>query len=248
MRHRYGIERDDPLTWDRHPPTGLKSAKKSRAFDTVVGPVTAEALDDLFGAEAWVKAKSNGNVLVTMPDASQWRVPHRIWHSDFEATYPPDDLFAVKVWALLDDLVPGGGGTPQLAGSHRLFAAIRPGRRGPYVQARQARLPQVPPVAEGALHRRRRCRSDRTERFMGADAGIDGLPARVVELTGDAGDVFLTHAWVFHTIAVNATDRPRLMRQPRRLPTWRRRRRGLSCVPGPVGRLEVVSPPGGRRG
>jgi hypothetical protein len=41
---------------------------------------------------------------------------------------------------------------------------------------------------------------------------IDGLPVRVVELHGNAGDVFITHARVFHSIAVNANDEPRMMR------------------------------------
>jgi hypothetical protein len=52
---------------------------------------------------------------------------------------------------------------------------------------------------------------DRNERFM-QEIDIDGLPARVVELTGAPGDVFITHPWVFHSIAVNARTTPRLMR------------------------------------
>jgi hypothetical protein len=122
LYRRYGIDRADPSTWDRHPPTGMRSSKKSRAFEPICGPTLAGALDDLFGADRWEPPKNMGNVLITMPNATDWRVPHRIWHSDFEPTLPTDRLAALKVWALCGPLAPGGGGTPQLAGSHRLFA------------------------------------------------------------------------------------------------------------------------------
>jgi hypothetical protein len=34
----------------------------------------------------------------------------------------------------------------------------------------------------------------------------------VVELTGAPGDLFVTHPWVFHSIAGNAGTEPRFMR------------------------------------
>jgi ectoine hydroxylase-related dioxygenase (phytanoyl-CoA dioxygenase family) len=54
--------------------------------------------------------------------------------------------------------------------------------------------------------------ADRTARFMERDGDVDGIPARVVELTGAAGDVVITHPWTLHHAAVNAGDYPRLMR------------------------------------
>ena len=38
------------------------------------------------------------------------------------------------------------------------------------------------------------------------------VPARVIEACGEAGDVFVTHGWVYHSIAANAGSAPRLMR------------------------------------
>jgi ectoine hydroxylase-related dioxygenase (phytanoyl-CoA dioxygenase family) len=210
LRHRYGIERGDRSTWDRHPPTGLKSAKRSSAFDPIIGPVVAGVLDDLFGTGGWVRPKTMGNVLVTMPDAATWRLPHRIWHSDFEADQPTGRLFAVKVWALVDDVDPGGAGTPLLAGSHRLFARwldAHPERR--YKEAKEAFLRSHPYLRALSTDDGD---PDRNRRFMDAESDVDGVPARVIECTGAAGDVYVTHGWVFHTIAPNATDRPRLMR------------------------------------
>ena len=212
LLHRYDIVRDDPTTWSRHAPTGLKSSKKSRAFAPILGPAVRGALDDLFGAENWIRPKHYGQVLVTMPNASEWRVPHKQWHADFPYLTRPDDLFAVKYWALFDDVEPGGGGTPQLAGSHRLTAR--------YIEGRTTDQLEYKRVRDGFLRSHPWLRSlitqdddsERNARFMHDEVDLDGLPARVIECTGRAGDVYLTHPWVMHSIAVNATRRPRLMR------------------------------------
>src|SRR5262245_56902800 len=122
LQHRYGVERSEPATWNLHPPTGLRSAKKSPAFAPICGPKVGKALDAILGAGRWRPPKTFGNVLVTMPNAATWRVPTAIWHSDFPATLPANQVVAVKLWAFCDDIEPGGGGTPQLSGSHHAFS------------------------------------------------------------------------------------------------------------------------------
>lgn len=210
LERRHGIVRGDRSTWDRHEPTGLVSTKRSRAFEPIGGPPVVEALDQLFGTGGWVPNRHYGNVLVTMPNADAWRVPHRIWHSDFEASAPTSRLFAVKLWALCDEVRPGGGGTPQLAGSHRLFRRYLDGG-GPreYKAAKHGFLRSHPWLRQLT---RDDGSPDRNERLLDVEVDVDGLPARVVELTGPPGDVFITHAWVFHTIAPNARPTPRFMR------------------------------------
>lgn len=123
MERRHGMRCDDPATWRAGGAWGMQSTKKSRAFLPILGDAVCGVLDDLFGPDAWQRPKTLGNVLITMPNANHWQLPHRLWHTDFQATYPAEPLMAVKVWALFGDVAPGGGGTPQLAGSHRLFAA-----------------------------------------------------------------------------------------------------------------------------
>ena len=54
--------------------------------------------------------------------------------------------------------------------------------------------------------------ADRTARFMDQDGDVDGIAARVVELTGTAGDIVITHRWTFHYAALNAGHYPRLVR------------------------------------
>jgi hypothetical protein len=212
LQRRYGIDRDDRATWNRHPPTGLKSSKKHSAFAPTFGPAVRDALDDLLGVGEWRAPKHFGQVLVTMPNAKEWRVPHRLWHGDFLYDFAPASLPMVKCWTLCADHAPGSGATPQLAGSHRLVGRYIDDRAGPQLEYKRVR--------DGFLRSHPWLKAlstddedpERNARFMSTDADIDGLPARVVECSGSAGDVYITHPWVMHSIALNAGKQPRMMR------------------------------------
>jgi hypothetical protein len=199
---RHGMDPADRSTWTTLRPTGLKTTQKHQVASAILGPPLRSALDDLLGT--WIEPSHQGQVLVTMPTGEPWAVPHRQWHTDagFDG---PEGLVAVKVWALLGDLEPGGGGTPQVAGSHRIVAR--------YLSTTDER--EFKAVRDQVL------RSDPWFRNLTSDersidpmdeADLDGLPVRVVELTGQAGDVYLTHPWILHSIAPNASDTPRMMR------------------------------------
>ena len=89
LRGRYGIRRDDPSTWqpapaDR-PEVDQAQPRLRRRSAARPSPPT---LDAVLGAGTWRPPKHYGNVLVTMPDATEWRVPHRLWHPDFPPTLP----------------------------------------------------------------------------------------------------------------------------------------------------------------
>ena len=53
---------------------------------------------------------------------------------------------------------------------------------------------------------------DRIESFMHEETDIDGVPVRVVELTGEPGDMVFCHPCVLHCAAPNCGDHPRFMR------------------------------------
>jgi hypothetical protein len=53
--------------------------------------------------------------------------------------------------------------------------------------------------------------SDRVQRYMVDGFEVDGVPLRVVELAGRAGDVFFMHCDTFHSAAPNCLDQPRMM-------------------------------------
>lgn len=199
LETRHGMVEHDPSTWTVERPCGLKSTKMSKVFDPILGPVLRGVLDELFG-ESWVEPKHVGQVLVTMPEPHEWRVPSKRWHSDF-GTEAGEGLFAVKLWAFFGPCRPGGAGTPQLAGSHALFARhLATLQNTEYKHARDTFMcshPWLEAIGDAKV---------------GDEIFIDDLPIRVVELTGEPGDVFVTHPWVFHSAAVNANDEPRMMR------------------------------------
>ncbi|WP_133806018.1 phytanoyl-CoA dioxygenase family protein [Kribbella caucasensis] len=168
-------------------------------------------MDDLLGPGAWTEPLHQGQVLVTMPTSETWSAPHRQWHTDLGFDLPADELVAVKIWALLSDLRPGGGGTPQVAGSHRVIARhLNKTSERDFTTIRDQVL-RSHPWFRGLTSADGDSDADRTTRLM-TEADLDGLPVRVVELAGRAGDVYLTHPWVLHSIAPNASDTPRMMR------------------------------------
>jgi len=52
---------------------------------------------------------------------------------------------------------------------------------------------------------------DRMRCYMNDGTVIDGVPLRVVELTGKPGDVILMHSDCFHAAAPNRLTEPRMM-------------------------------------
>lgn len=40
---------------------------------------------------------------------------------------------------------------------------------------------------------------------------VDGVDVRVVELTGEPGDLVVMHPWLLHNISMNVADTPRMM-------------------------------------
>lgn len=214
LGHKYGMRPDDPSTWTTLVPTGLKNTKRNKRFDAILGPALRDALDQLLGADRWKAPKQWGNVLVNMPQPGEWRVPHKLWHNDFGyyAHYRRDPPFAVKIWALFDDVEPGGAGTPQLLGSHHLterWLGAHPDSTTDMAKVRDRIMRSHP-----WLHALASADSDpdRNRRFMVDGVDIDGVHLRVAECTGRAGDVYVTHGWLCHTLATNHTTRPRMMR------------------------------------
>ncbi|TDU84420.1 phytanoyl-CoA dioxygenase PhyH [Kribbella voronezhensis] len=201
----YGMRRDNRSTWAPVRPTNLVASKKDSAANAILGPPLRSALDQLLGPAGWSEPPHQGQVLVTLPTDEPWSLPHRQWHTDVGFEIPQDELIGVKVWALLGDLEPGGGGTPQVAGSHRVIAR--------YLTTTEERDFKAVRDQVLASHPwfRQLTRKDRAADLV-SETDLDGIPVRVVELVGQAGDVYLTHPWVLHSIAPNARDTPRMMR------------------------------------
>lgn len=210
----HGIRRDDRSSW-RPIPGDLKAAKRDPIQARILTERVRGAFDDLLGEAAWSRPRDWGRTIATFPEPGAWEVPTRLWHWDNPCEPHLDRPRALFVVSFIGPVAPRGGGTLILSGSPRLL--IQQERRIP---ASERRGPAA--LAWGRLHR---CHpwlmaltgqapspADRIAAFMDGEAIVDGVALRVVELTGEPGDMALCHPAIVHCRAPNRGPRPRFMR------------------------------------
>jgi ectoine hydroxylase-related dioxygenase (phytanoyl-CoA dioxygenase family) len=206
LRTRHGAVRDRPQTWTAAHPAQL--AAKTSELDPMASPAIRAILDQLLGVGRWKEPERWGLPLVTLPGfAAQWDVPSKGWHLDLPATAEPPRV--ARFFVLLADLAPGGGATGYVAGSHRVLRALA-GKAGRSLKSGDARsfLAHEPWFA--ALFARPNG-EDRRERFMARPGEAAGVPVRVGEMTGQAGDAWLMDPLMLHATMPNALATPRMM-------------------------------------
>ena len=189
------------------PPKGtLRAASESGPVRGLFTAKLMNAIVELTGGRSVRPMGNRPQFLVTMPNAEQWTVPPTIWHVDLPRL-PSNCLVGIQVFTFLSDVVPRGGGTLVVAGSHRLL------NNGSRVRSKniKKRLRRLPWFRELMSKQS----ADR-ERFLNEwgdapDPDAGDIPLRVVELCGRPGDVYLTDMRLLHTLAPNATDQPRVM-------------------------------------
>ena len=124
----------------------------------------------------------------------------------------PRGLFVVS---FIGPVAPRSGGTLILSGSPRLL--IEQERRIPADQRRGSgagfweRFHRSHPWLM-ALTGQAPSPADRIAAFMDREAIVDGVPLKVVELTGEPGDMVFCHPVMVHCAAPNRGTRPRFMR------------------------------------
>jgi GT2 family glycosyltransferase len=224
---RRGIDRNDTATWPSGKAHHLQKLLREPVFMPIGGPATTAAIDDLLGPGRWVRPEHWGEFLVNFPEPRrQWIVP-TLWHSDAAYTDPLKPPLGVMVFSFLNRVDARGGGTLLLAGSHRLvarFAADRPSLSSEKTPNIRRAFYQSHPWLSALVAND----GDRSsfERFT-EEADVGGVPARVVELTGDPGDIVISHPLIAHCVSPNCARQPRFMRITR-----------------PRLRTELVAPPG----
>ena len=210
----HGIHADDPSSW-RQIQGDLKAAKR----DPIQGKILTERVrgvfDDLLGEGTWSPPRDWGRAIVTFPEPGPWQVPTRLWHWDNPCEAHLDRLRGLFVVSFIGPVAPQGGGTLILAGSPRLL--IQQERRvatGPW-QGSGSRIWERFHLSDPwlmALTGRAPSPADRIAAFMGGETVVEGVPLRVVELTGEPGDMVFCHPLMVHCAAPNRGARPRFMR------------------------------------
>jgi Phytanoyl-CoA dioxygenase (PhyH) len=105
----------------------------------------------------------------------------------------------------------GGGGPVALAGSHRLVSPYLGGGEAFRMGRVRASLAAHPWLRGWWERESGDDGEDRTRRYLYEGAAVDGVPLRVMELTGEPGDVVLMHCDTFHAAAPNRSAEPRMM-------------------------------------
>lgn len=210
----HGVRRDDRSTW-RQPLSDLKAVKHSPLQRGIETARVQGVVNDLLTAGGWSPPRDWGRVLITFPQPGPWDLPTGLWHWDGPIGRFGAALNALFVVSFIGSVAARSGGTLVLAGSHRLL------------MAQEAALTMADRAADAATRRDRFHRShswlraltgvspspaERVATFMDAEAVIDGVPLRVVELTGEPGDMVFCHPAIVHCIAPNCGEQPRFMR------------------------------------
>lgn len=206
-----GIERDRPASWTVERPAHLQRLKQDPAFRAVGSSAVLDAIDKVLEGRAYDPPKDWGALFIAFPGSGPWAIPSSGWHIDANYRSPLWPAGGVKTHALLGDVVPRGGGTLAVSGSHRL------------VHDWLARNPPPPDARSGDIRKRLLAQpylgdlhstgdaDARIARFMERIELVDDMPLRVVELTGQAGDVILLHPLVLHVAAPNVATTPRFL-------------------------------------
>ena len=214
LEDTHGIRRDDRSSW-RQIAGDLKAAKRDPIQARILTGRVRGVFDDLFGPAAWSPPRDWGRPLVTFPGPGAWEVPARHWHWHNPCDLHLDHPRGLFVVSFIGPVAPRGGGTVILSGSPRLL--IQQERQLPASQRRgsiavlRERFRRSDPWLM-ALTGLAPSPADRIAAFMDAETIVEGIPIRVVELTGEPGDMVFCHPVMVHCVAPNRGTQPRFMR------------------------------------
>ena len=212
----HGIRRDDRSSW-HHIRGDLKAAKHHPIQAKIATERVRDVFDDLLGRGTWLPPRNWGRSIVTFPGPGTWELPTRHWHWDNQCAPHLDRPRGLFVVSFIGPVAPRGGGTLILSGSPRLLVQ----------QERRIPGSERPGLADVTSDRDRFHRShpwlmaltghapspaDRIAAYMDRETVVDGVPLRVVELTGEPGDMVFCHPVIVHCAAPNRSTRPRFMR------------------------------------
>lgn len=212
VERRAELRRDDPGTWKAQRMIGSKDLPQSVNFQRIASPAVCDALDDIFDTRKWERPEQRFSMLVAFPESDEaWDVPHQNWHLDYPVVRGLDENFAVRIFVVLEQLNHAGGGTLFIAGSHRLLQRLVAKKTAERIRSADARktLMRISPWAKALFSPDGK--TDRVRRFVNSSTTIDKQEVRVIEMTGDPGDVLVTHPTLLHAPSTNCATDPRIV-------------------------------------
>ncbi len=179
----------------------VKPLNRHPAIIDLAGGETLVAASALAGARPLYPMNAHPALLCTLPNASTWWLPHQTWHLDMPRL-SESGLPGVQVFAILDDIEPQGGATLAVTGSHRLLndeGRISSSNLRKRLK-REAYFAEL--MSDKSINRMQ---------FMQGPGHVGDVEVSVVEMAGEAGDVYFMDLRILHNIAPNARSKPRLM-------------------------------------
>jgi hypothetical protein len=202
---------------------GLKRrTKKAESYRALDIPAVVDAARQLVGGRALRALTNRPQILCTPPNAKEWVVPHKVWHLDVPRLGTLG-LPGAQMFSFIDSVPPKAGGTLVAMGSHRLL-----NDRG---RVRSKDVKRILRREEPWFRDLLRPASDDRERFFGETRSAGDVGLRVFELCGEPGDVFLMDLRMLHSLAPNASQKPRLMITQRYF---------IESLLGPIQEVEAV--------
>ena len=217
LERRFGVIRDRPESWTVASPAHFQALTRGGAFDALGSRKLSDLANALLGKGAWDEPKPWGSPLVSFPTPTPpLRRPP--WHLDIGGLQRLNPLPILRTFTFLEPLLPGGGGTLYVSGSHRFALEIERGSEAPVRSAavRQRLKSEHPWFAHLFA-----ADSVQVRELLNAEARVGGHTVRLEEMTGAPGDLIIMHPAALHATAHNGLDRPRMM-----LTTWTYRREG----------------------
>jgi ectoine hydroxylase-related dioxygenase (phytanoyl-CoA dioxygenase family) len=207
----HGRRQDDPATWrvlDGR--THFKVLMRTGAFDELREHL-AEPVTDLLGEGTWDPPEHWGHPLVTFPHPGrEWAIPATGWHVDSHQ-WSTGEVPGIVAFTFLDEVLPRGGGTLVMPGSHRVTWQLCQ-RAGGFMRTGEMKSVLAGEHAWFAgLWREPVTDRDQLRRYLDDGAVVEGTRVRVAELCGQPGDVVLMNLRVLHVAAPNALTTPRMM-------------------------------------
>lgn len=215
LHTQYGITRQDSTTW-RPSWCGINKKIIDAEVGVKITPRLVAAIDQLLGVDQWRPLKTLGGLLLTMPqpEGTPWE-PAFDWHFDNDPRVYHEQANELMLFTFFSSVQPRGGGTLVLAGSPRLVQRYLTAHTESGIMdapIRTANLAAWYPLLAEIMNRRQR-EACSTATLMEALFEVDGIPLQIIELTGEPGDVVLCHPSLIHTVSMNCSTVPRMMRR-----------------------------------
>jgi ectoine hydroxylase-related dioxygenase (phytanoyl-CoA dioxygenase family) len=202
---------NDPGTWKAiDGRTRFKILMRAGAFDELSEHL-ADPVTGLLGPDGWNRPAHWGHPLVTFPDPGRgWAIPATGWHVDSHQ-WSAGEVPGLVIFTFLDEVLPRGGGTLVMPGSHRVTWQLCR-RAGGFMSTGEMKSVLAGEHTWFAdLWREPVAGEDQLRRYLDDGAVVDGTHVRVAELCGQPGDVVLMNQRVLHVAAPNALTTPRMM-------------------------------------